>query len=399
MSPIAVPVAPVRTEPKQPWVPWELGSALEGRPPSMPPETRLAAVTDTSKRTVDDLGAVPDDLLTTCPVETRTIAPRTLGPGLERRTWYPQLKTAFLLHLHDGFIGDNVVFDHERYYRLGRWWLGDSWEIYRSVKEVRHIEAGVSVGGWGGEAFQHFMLGALPKLAMVIDLLERPEFDQVQIVSHDDGSPAAQWFWRKLELVDRVVQKPKDARAEFVIHADLVLFAQYDPNPFDYGLWARNTLGPLQRRLGLLEPAVQDLVVYLERPGPGLIRSVANDAEVIAGLERLLAGTGYRLHRFTSGGDQQEDMEILARAKVVVGPHGGSFANLVFVQPGTHVIEFLPIYRLLAQGADPRPHYWGLAQAAGLDYWTVDPKDFDFNRPGMRVDPGEVAAIVAKVLS
>ena len=399
MTRFRVPSRPPPPTAAVPWEPWDLSRIHRRVGDSNNCEELLRVTTTRPKRTVDDLAAVPSQLISTCPVSIMSERPRSLEARHADCDWYPELTTAFILHLDDAFIGDNVVFDHDRYYRLDRWWLGGSWELYSDVTEIRHIEAGVSIGAWRGEAFQHFMLSGLPKLAMVIDLLDAPEFAHMQIVSHADGSSAARWFWEKLELEDRIVQKPKDARAGFVVHADLVLFAQFEPSPHDYGIFARNTLRPLQERLGLLEPVTQDLVLYLERPRPDVIRSVANNDELVASVERLLAGSGYELVRFESSGDHAADMELFGRAKLVFGPHGGSFANLVFTQPGTHVIEFLPIYDLLLNGEHPRPHYWGLAQAAGLDYWTIAPTNFAFDRPGMHVDPKQLTTIIERVLS
>ena len=78
-------------------------------------------------------------------------------------------------------------------------------------------------------------------------------------------------------------------------------------------------------------------------------------------------------------------------------------ANMVFAQPGTHVIEFLPIYRNYREAEkkhDSRAMFWGLAQAAGLDYWTVEPDRFAYEeRQGMVVDVEEVAAIIEQLLS
>jgi hypothetical protein len=387
-----------QAERRTPWTASELvprPSAHAGDKPDLP--QLLRAATGSPKQTVGDLSVLPASLVATSEVGTRMYKPRLLDPHDAPDTWYPQLETAFILRIEDGFIGDHVIFDRDRYYSLGRWWLGDSWESYRHVSEVRHIEAGVSVSAWGGEAFQHFMLDALPKLAMVLDLLDAPGFENLQIVSHMHDAPAARWFWDKLDLTDRVVQKPMNSSSGFVVHADLALYPDFEPYLGTYGVWARNTLLPLQGRLGLLDPTDQDLVIYLDRPG--VIRSVANVEEILTRLRDLLAGTGYELHRFNSSGDQQADMDLMRRARVLIGPHGGSFANIVFAQPGTHVVEFLPIYSLFSAGEDPRPYYWGLAQAAGCDYWTVEPTNFDFHNPGMHVDVDAVERTVAKILS
>ena len=386
-------------DPALPWSPWDLAHVLERDARASGPEVLLEIVTAREKRNVDRLSDVPPELVTTRDVTTAMQRPKSWNPKLSRCDWYPQLAKAFVLHLRDAFIGDNVVFDRERYYRLGRWWLGHSWELYEETTEVRHVDVGVSIGGWGGEAFQHFVLGALPKLAVLIDLLETPAFAQARIVSHEDEAHAARWFWKKLGIADRIAQKPKNARAGFVVHADVALFPQFDPNLDARGLFPRGTLLPIQRRLGTLEPETQDLVLYFDRPHEDQARSVANREELLSRVEHTLAGSGYRLQRFVSSGDPQADLELVKRAKVVFGPHGGAFGNLVFAQPGTHVIEFLPIYDLYRAGRDPRPDYWGLAQAASLDYWTVAPQNFDFDVPGMYVDPEEVTAILRTVLT
>ncbi len=389
---------PAPSSRKLPWSAWDL-SHIRTFPKNSPDlGVLLKILTRMEKQNIDSLAAVPPELVTQCDVETELQRPKSLVPKFATCNWYPQLTKAFILHLPNGFIGDNVVMDHVRYFRLGRWWLGHSWKLYEGATEVRQIDIGVSIAGWGGEAFQLFILGALPKLAMLIDLLETPSYADVKIVSHNDDAPTAQWFWKKLGLSDRIVQKPKNAKEGFAIHANVALFPQFEPNLNSYGIYARNTLLPIQRRLGVLERTRQDLVLYLERPQVGKFRSVGNNEKLLARVREELVDTPYELRIFSSSGDHQADMELVKRAKVIFGPHGGAFANLIFAQPGSHVIEFLPIYRLYAEGEEPRPVFWGLAQAAGLDYWTVEPKNFGFKTPGMIVDPEEVVSILRLVL-
>jgi hypothetical protein len=345
---------------------------------------------------VASLEEVPPQLVATCRVRTRLRRPRATDPGHVHRPWYPQLERAYLLHLEDAFIGDNVVMDDDRYYGFDRDWLGRDWRLYAGTREVRHLDAAVSIGAWGGEAFQLFVLAGLPKLAMVIDWLESPGFEHVKIVSHDEGAPTARWFFEALGLRGRVVQKPIDSRTGFVIHADRVYYPQYAPTLRSYGLFARNTLLPVRRRLGALEPGPQDLVLYLERE-MGKIRSVANRDALLEALRRRLRGTPYRLELFGARG-LHVDREAFARARVIVGPHGGAFANMIFARPGAHVVEFQPLYRLFEEGGRDRPVYWGMAEACGLTYWTSEPEHFDFMERRMRVDVDDVVEIVGRAL-
>jgi len=106
----------------------------------------------------------------------------------------------------------------------------------------------------------------------------------------------------------------------------------------NFGFYPRHVLLPVQQRLGVLDDSPQNLVIYLARTGA---RSVANDNEVLARLTQRLKNTNYSLHVFQASGNFELDLSIMRRAKVVLGPHGSAFANLVFTKPGTHVIEFL----------------------------------------------------------
>ncbi len=383
--------------PFRPWNPAPVNS--QKRPGPEPPEALLRLVTQGDRPTINSLADVPADSLSTRDVMTTMHRPRSICHDVGQFDWLPQLEKAFLLRLSNGFIGDNVVFDNDRYYAFGRWWMGNSSKLYAKTRSIVHVDAGISIAAWGGEAFQHFIMDALPTLAGVIDLLESPGFEHVRIVSHNEGSPMAQWFWRKLRLSDRIVQKPLNAKEGFVVHADEVLYSQYMPTLGEIGLYPRHLLRPIQRRLGLLDPGPQDRVIYLQRPG-NFSRTVANEDELLARIRQVLDRTELELEIFT-GPKQviQEDMDRFRRAKIIIGAHGGAMANMIFAQPGSHVIEFLPIYRLYRQGQDSRAMLWGLSQAAGLDYWTVEPDNFAYEEPeGMLVDVEEVVAIVRHLL-
>ncbi len=362
-------------------------------------EEWLKTVTLEPKENIETLESVPAEWLSTRRVESTLKRPRSIGRDVRRFRWLPQLETAFLLQLPGGFVGDNVVFDEKRYYRFGRWWLGGGWDLYKDVHHVEHVNAAISIAAWGGEAFQHFIMDAIPTLASTIDLLESPGFDHVKIATHNHNSPMAQWFWRRLGLSDRIVQKPLNSKDGFVIHADEVLYSNFMPSPGEFGIYPRGLLRPIQRRLGLLDSVSRDRIIYLKRPHHSP-RNVVNESDLLDRVRHELSGSGLKLEVF-EGPEQDvgDELERFRRAAIIFGPHGGALANIVFAQPGAHVIEFLPIYRHYEEGQDSRAMYWGLAQAAGLEYWTVEPVNFDFEgREGMVVDIEEVAAIVRQAL-
>ncbi len=205
----------------------------------------------------------------------------------------------------------------------------------------------------------------------------------------------AQRFWKLLGLEDRIEQKPRNVHSGFVIHANHALYVDFEPNFNVQGVYPRHTLRPLQRRLGLLDPTSRDRVLYFRRRESR--RRVADEAELLGRIETLLEPGPYQFEIFEHR-DLESDMERMRRARIVLGPHGGAFQNLIFAQPGTHVVEFLPIYDLPRRGVDARHMYWGLAQAAGLDYWTVTPRRFGFEDPEMIMDAESVLAVLKRIL-
>ena len=76
---------------------------------------------------------------------------------------------------------------------------------------------------------------------------------------------------------------------------------------------------------------------------------------------------------------------------VVVGPHGGAFGNMIFMQSGSFVVEFNGWIN-----RDNRPMFYALAQANALHYHYVAPEPFDFNKPHI-VDIQQLRQVMATV--
>ena len=109
------------------------------------------------------------------------------------------------------------------------------------------------------------------------------------------------------------------------------------------------------------------LKLYISRP-EGVRRGIANEAE----LRPLLDAAG-----FTSvameGLSVADQARLLARADVVMSPHGGALTNMVFCRPGTKVVELLSRHVY--------PYYYGLSQVCGHRYHAIlENPEADFER-------------------
>lgn len=145
-------------------------------------------------------------------------------------------------------------------------------------------------------------------------------------------------------------------------------------------------------------------VLYLRRPfGKRRALTQENEAALLDAVKAGLATTGGRLQIFENGSDWQTDQHLFASAAAVFGPHGGAFANILFLPAGAHVVEFVASSGGVGGGGgagNERPCYQGLALACGLHYWGLEPTSgfhFTDKREQMTVNPDAVLDIMAKL--
>jgi hypothetical protein len=62
---------------------------------------------------------------------------------------------------------------------------------------------------------------------------------------------------------------------------------------------------------------------------------------------------------YLEGMSVADQILLFQRAEFVISPHGAALANLIFCEPGTKVIEFMP-------AADMRPHFWLISEKLSL---------------------------------
>ena len=120
-------------------------------------------------------------------------------------------------------------------------------------------------------------------------------------------------------------------------------------------------------------------LVYLARHRSsgknGAKRTVLDEEELLASM-RAAWGESCGAVRVVNSSLWRTDRALLQHAAVVVAPHGGAIANLVFAPEGTTLLELIPGW-----GLRERPCYYGLAMSLGFRYEYVEPEVFGFNVP------------------
>ena len=217
--------------------------------------------------------------------------------------------------------------------------------------EPERIEGVVlAVADLSAEIYYHWLLEQLPRLGLALERLPAG-IDRRQLrIWHNGGSSrvVAEGLQRGLGLAP---QQLLTASVHPHISADLLLVPDFAGN---FGWPSRQASQWLRQRY--LDPATAEPCrrrLWLGRGG-GWRRPVIQEA---ATLERL---EPFGLEPLDPAGlSLEQQAALLASAELVVLPHGGAMANLVFAQPGTRVLELhSPHYH--------PPYAHGLALVAGL---------------------------------
>ena len=117
-------------------------------------------------------------------------------------------------------------------------------------------------------------------------------------------------------------------------------------------------------------------IVYVQRLSGK--RSVVNEHEVLAVLRGLYRN---KLEIYAPTDNWKLDRNVFADARVIIGPHGGAFGNMIFAPINTTIVEFLPLLRLREAGLNARPCYFGQAHGLGFTYHAFEIENFDFELP------------------
>ena len=223
-----------------------------------------------------------------------------------------------------------------------------------------------------------------------------------------DLSHALKFLFDRLNLTDRlvpttgwIVKNKRTPRFEYLVFPEVdPLYhcgANFGSRTKD-AIFPRGTFLPVQRALGVLDPAVpRDLIVWAGRTGRRAL-NIARKAEIFQAIHGLLTKHDLvehlELQDWHHDGSTARDFEIFRRAWIVIGPHGGQLWNAAFAKPGTALIEFTTWDDTFVAN-DCRTCGFGLANAAGQEYHIIETPNWKgFSGRDLKPAAGDVLKVV-----
>ncbi len=220
-------------------------------------------------------------------------------------------------------------------------------------KHYRKIDGTVMLFGnsMGAHCYYHWMLDLLPKMG----LLEKAGIPLSSIDYFLVREMNSSFHKETLERLgidrSRIIETKNDSflQCDRLISIELNNGINMKMNRFIPN-WMKHLYPPQY-------PVGDRIKLYISRP-KGVRRGIANEAELLP----LLEEAGYTVSTM-EGMSVAEQAQLLARADVLISPHGGALTNMVFCRPGIQVVELF--------GRHVYPFYYGLAQMCGHDYHAI----------------------------
>lgn len=354
---------------------------------------------------VDNVGAFP---------ESRVVSQRVaqLDPPLsvdayaaDAATWpnaatWPEPREDVVVSLVDGCVTDGgVVFNGSHVITNGRWHRA-ALPSTRPRDRVDLNDTLVTFVIVYGQHYQHFMLETLPRLAI--------DYNLTRTANHvliNEGVPE-RFMTDVLGIpAKRIVR----ARGDTLYCAKHVLFPTFTGQrkigivPHGAFRSVVPMLHAYARQHASNKDSAAPTLLYLTRKS-GTSRCVANHVEThfLSILKKHLhANVTLDVWDPSAPHSFELDAPRFHRAALVLGPHGGAFANLPFALPGTHVVEFIGLHDSHppsdGRTHDIRPCYWSMAQALGQIYWQLHPRNFGFDSKNMEVDAEALLSMLSSL--
>ena len=215
----------------------------------------------------------------------------------------------------------------------------------------------------GGNSFQHFLDGALPKLLQALPLL-RLCSHQIKLLfaGHPRDKVVLEMISELGLSEDQVVWS-----GSHIIHADYALDTCTTPPLHPVLTRGARNLFTAESGHG-----AHTLVMLLTRTrGHNGGRHIKNLLEVVSFLSLRYGENRFRM--FRGGYSLKEAADIFSRTRLVIGVHGGAFYNIQFSAVNTAVIEIVPT----TQEGRVVPHnlahtiIWDMAENLELNYWRL----------------------------
>lgn len=249
-------------------------------------------------------------------------------------------------------------------------------KVLRSSAKAEHVERATWILERVYRNHSHWLTAHLPKLVL---LKERDQLSEIILPEPDKRTPVMNSSFKMIGI------NPDDYRtfdSMRPLKIDQLTVLETDR-------FRPELLLPVRDAICSYYSEKQNRKIYISR-AKALRRKLLNEDDIWPILESM----GFE-KVFMEDMSFSNQVLLMQQAAIVVAPHGAAITNIMFCQPGTHVLE-------IADLSFPNPNFYALASAMGHHYWVLNAEGFGNVHPlekDLHIDPSDVRDTVNKIFS
>lgn len=256
-----------------------------------------------------------------------------------------------------------LVFNNSRSFSFNKSFWRREEHLIKNYKQEKRVQYKVySLVQLYSQVFQHIVFDGLPRIKLSCQWLQKRVDVMIIIMNKLMG-----------ELVREICKL--DAKRFLILKKSTSFLSICVPF-----FVSRNDLGDIPPNIMTSTGSKTNkgkTYLYLARK-TGTKRSVVNEKHVLQAISMFWP----QIRVVFPTNDWKKDRKIFEKARVIIGPHGGAFSNMIFAPVNTTIIEFLPVKTLRYYKKEDRPCFLKLAYALQFKYFSVESDlPFDFYKP------------------
>jgi hypothetical protein len=295
---------------------------------------------------------------------------QSYGIKNNKELYVAQINNAFISPTHLG-----TIFDYKQQL-LFDFFIAPGypifWPVDGQINNARTLKYHKIATVQGPTFFYHWVIDRLPSVFLLKDLIVGNPDIKLLINSPHPASYVHEY----LDLLGIPRSQQIVAQTNTIYQADTVYFATpflMEPIPKKLLLALRKELLSAAKERHPSRQYNNNLIIVIQRRENN--RRIQNLPELINMLKATFDHKGYETIVFDANMNISEQIILFNNARVVIGVMASGLTNILYTNPGTHVIEIRQDITIPGHGAE---WCWWLASAIGLNYWAI-PLTFNFS--------------------
>lgn len=246
----------------------------------------------------------------------------------------------------------------------------------RLKKKIKSNLLILSQGASGNDNYFHWLFDILPKIKICSEIYDLDKIDYFYFSKlHEWQKKILEIFGLKnIKILDSNIYRHVEARKIIAVQHPWYEKGYINPEAANIPNWIINWLK--ETFLSKAESFISSDKIFIDRRDDTRFNhcQIINDEEVF----KYLKPKGFSKYKIGQLSFKNQ-IHLFNNAKIIIGPHGAAFSNLIFCKPETKIVEFKPF-------GHPTVVNKRISEINNLNYQSIESTNFKNKKGDILVD-------------